>query len=286
MLLTEELVMGQNNHYDPKHDPKDDPSQDQEQTQANLQAQLQAQANLQAQGQGQGQGQGQSQGQDQYAVQGLWSSSENYNGNGNLNGNANFNSNDNKLDNDVDNKVESSLDSKVDNDIDNKIENEVRNEVETNVDVKVDIELGDLNPSSPVIDLSHFSTSDSLIMPDVVTQTLTGDGNIFNVDQVNYLINNDTVNDPDITFNGGGGGCCPSSGFHMDAKIDGGYASAGGAEVGDIVGNAASGVTASADASLTQDAFTQTITTGANIQFNSLTMNVAGSDFSDDHSLG
>ena len=51
-------------------------------------------------------------------------------------------------------------------------------------------------------------------------------------------------------------------------------------------GGSASGAAASADASLTQDAFNQTITQGANIQFNSITMNVAGNDFEDSHDLG
>jgi hypothetical protein len=37
------------------------------------------------------------------------------------------------------------------------------------------------------------------------------------------------------------------------------------------------------DATLTQDAFTQTITQGANIQFNSITMEVAGNNLTDDH---
>ena len=37
------------------------------------------------------------------------------------------------------------------------------------------------------------------------------------------------------------------------------------------------------DATLTQDAFTQTITQGANIQFNSMTMEVAGNNLTDDY---
>mgnify|MGYP000016340484 CR=1 FL=1 len=53
-----------------------------------------------------------------------------------------------------------------------------------------------------------------------------------------------------------------------------------------FAGNSATGAIASADAALTQDAFNQTITQGANIQFNSVTMNVAGDDWSDEHNLG
>ncbi len=71
----------------------------------------------------------------------------------------------------------------------------------------------------------------------------------------------------------------------MDAKIEGGDVKMD-SKIGDIAGNSATGAIASADAALTQDAFNQTITQGANIQFNSVTMNVAGDDWSDEHNLG
>jgi hypothetical protein len=60
----------------------------------------------------------------------------------------------------------------------------------------------------------------------------------------------------------------------MDSKID------------DVIGAGASGAISSADAALSQEAFNQTITQGANIQFNSITMNVAGNDLTDSHDLG
>jgi hypothetical protein len=72
--------------------------------------------------------------------------------------------------------------------------------------------------------------------------------------------------DPKVYYAGGD--------FKMDSKID------------DAIGDTASGVHATADTVLTQDAFNQTITQGANIQFNSNTMSVAGPDLQDSHDLG
>jgi len=263
MLQLQELVMS-------KPQRKNDPNQEQEQEQA------QAQANLQAQLQGQGQGQGQ--GQYQTAVQSLESesSNDNWNANGNLNGNGNLNFNENE--NEVENKVDNSLDNKVDNDVENNIENTVNNEVNVDVDVKVDLDLSADGLSSPVIDLHGLECiSNSLIMPDVVYQTLNGNGNQFNIDQVNNLVDNDTLNNPSVSFSG--------SGFEMEAKAEGGESKVD-SDMGNVIGAAASGVASSADAILTQSAFDQTITQGANIQFNSNTMQVAGNDLTDDHHLG
>ena len=246
-----------------KYDPKDqDQDQDQKQDQA------QAQANLQAQLQGQGQGQAQGQGQLQFAVQSLDSKSEN--DNENENDNKNSNENENKLDN----KVDNSLDNKVDNNIDNKIENTVDNKVNVEVDVKVDLDLDADGLSSPVIDLHHFTTTGSVVMPDVVNQTLSGGGNQFNIDQVNNLVDNDT-NSSSASYTSGGGGY-PGSGFDMDAKAWGGESKIDAADIGNRTN-----VASSADAVLNQSAFDQNITLGANIQFNSITMQVAGHDLND-----
>jgi hypothetical protein len=62
--------------------------------------------------------------------------------------------------------------------------------------------------------------------------------------------------------------------IQTDSKID------------NVIADSASGVHATADAVLTPDAFNQTITQGANIQFNSNTMSVAGHDLQDSHDLG
>lgn len=255
---------------------KNDPNQDQKQDQD----QDQKQANLQAQLQGQGQGQLQGQGQAQYAVQSLDSKSDNKNSNDNNNDNKN--SNDNKVDNNLDNKVSNKTDNSVDNNVDNKVENKVENTVDTkvNVDVNVNLDLKADGLSSPVIDLHGINDiHDSVIMPDVVNQTLNGGySNAFNLDQVNNLVDNDHLSDPKVSFKGGDGD------FHMDAKAEGGDAKMD-SKIGDVVGASASGAHASADAALTQDAFNQTITQGANIQFNSVTIQAAGHDIQDSHDL-
>ena len=258
-----------------KYDPKDQ-DQDQKQDQA------QAQANLQAQLQGQGQGQAQGQGQLQFAVQSLDSKSENDNKNDNKNENDNKNSNevdnklDNKVDNSLDNKVDNSLDNKVDNNIDNKIENTVDNKVNVAVNVDVDLDLKADGLSSPVIELGHFQTYGSVVMPDVVDQKM-GDGNQFNIDQVNNLVDND-VNWSSANHNGGHGGswCDPGASFNMDAKINGGESKIDAGDIGDRAN-----VASHADAVLNQSAFDQNITQGANIQFNSITIQAAGDNLTD-----
>ena len=114
-------------------------------------------------------------------------------------------------------------------------------------------------------------------MPDVVTQTM-GDGNQFNIDQVNNLVDTDS-NSSHANYYGGAGGswCEPGASFSMDAKIEGGKSRID--DVGDI-GTRAS-VSSSADAVLNQSAFDQNITQGANIQFNSITIQAAGDDLTD-----
>jgi hypothetical protein len=119
-------------------------------------------------------------------------------------------------------------------------------------------------------------------MPDVVYQTLNGGGNQFNIDQVNNLVDNDHLSDPSVSFSASGGsdwgGGDPA--FNMDAHIHGATVSTG--SLGNL-DHASSGV--AADAAVTQSAFNQTITMGANIQFNSQTI-TAGHDFQDDHHTG
>jgi hypothetical protein len=263
-----------------KYDPRHDDNQDQEQDQDQKQDQLQAQANLQAQLQGQGQGQGQ--GQLQFAVQSLDSKSENENDNDNKNENSNENENknENTVDNKLDNKVDNELDNTVDNSIDNKIENKIENTVETKVDVDVDIDL-DLKAdglSSPVIDLHDFSAQGAIVMPDVVTQTMN-DGNQFNIDQVNNLVDNDTNYSLASYYSAGGGGGDwhnPGAGFSMDAKIEGGESKLEAGNLGERASAASS-----ADAAIDQSAFNQNITQGANIQFNSIEIQAAGHDLND-----
>ncbi|WP_244560172.1 hypothetical protein [Bosea sp. TND4EK4] len=258
-------------HYPPPPPP---PAADPHQLQG------QAQGELQGQGQGQLQGQGSYQGQSQgqYAGQAIdtsvWNSAcnENANENGNLNGNANLNGNLNLNDNINHNEVQ----------------NHVENTVDTAVNVCVNVDLGvDLSCYVPAdndaIDIDSIcGTTNSIIMPDVVSQSVTN-GNAFNLDQVSNLTDNDSLSNPSVAFNAGGvdsSGWCgvnpdAAGDFSMTATATGGAATS---SIGDITGDHATqtGIGAStAAASLTQEAFTQHIAMGANIQFNQLDIHVA-----------
>lgn len=256
----------------PKYDPKDDQDQKQDQDQDQDQKQDQLQAQLQGQAQGQAQGQG----QFQFAVQSVDSKVESDNKNENENDNKNENSNENDLknevDNKLDNKVDNELDNKVDNSVDNKVENKVENSVENKVDVKVDVDIdigleGIVPRDDDVIDIEQIQNIyGSVIMPDVVDQKLEGGGNQFNIDQVNNMVDNDKLDDPKVSAEDGK--------FEWDAKADGGFVHIGDPDV-DMKGDGSTfgdAVTSSADAIVSQEAFTQNIVMGANIQFNSIEM--------------
>jgi hypothetical protein len=262
------------NYYFPQpHHPDQD--QDQEQDQAQAQAELQAQL----QGQGQGQGQGQHQGQSQYAAQAVetstWNSSANENGNlnGNLNANGNLNGNLNANENLNHNEVV------------NDIANTVETAVTVTVDVGVGVDAGACCPSDDdVIDIESIQgITQSIVMPDAVSQTVTN-GNAFNIDQVSNLTDNDTLSNPTVTFNGGGvdpdDWCCDAAeaagDFTMTATASGGTASSGIGDLSNDYGTQSGVGAAAANATLTQEAFTQHIAMGANIQFNSLDIHVAG----------
>ncbi len=269
-------------------------AQGQLQGQAELQGQLQAQAELQGQGQGQGQGQasnqsqnsgqgqGQAQGQSQYAGQyaaqavdtEVWNSAANANENGNLNGNGNLNANGNLNFNENINHVENTVDNVV------------------NVTVDLDLSGALTTPDdNDAIDIDEIcGIEESIIMPDVVSQTVES-GNNFNIDQVNNLTDNDKLYNPSVSYSAGGldPSCCDPCGsdpasvgdFSMTAKAWGGEAHS---QVGAIDGDDGdfSGIgAASASASITQEAFTQSIVMGANIQFNSIEMSVVNGDLSD-----
>ena len=148
------------------------------------------------------------------------------------------------------------------------------------VDVDVDVAVDTSGLSSPVIDLYNFTTGGSIVMPDVVDQKM-GDGNQFNIDQVNNLVDQDS-NTSSATYYGGNGGSWhePGASFSMDAKIEGGDARLTATEIG-----ARADVSSSADAVLNQSAFDQNITQGANIQFNSITIQAAGTELTDSDTL-
>jgi hypothetical protein len=232
---------------------------------------------------GQAQLQGQAQGQLQFAAQSLDSKvdieneNENKNSNENENENKNENTNelkneldnevDNKLDNDVDNNVDNKVDNKVENSIDNKIENSIENNVEVKVDVDIDLDLEGYKPSDDdIIDIEEITDiTGSVVMPDAVEQKLES-GNQFNIDQVNNLVDKDWLHDPTVSAEDGK--------FEWDAKGDGGFVLVGDAQV-DMQGDGSTfgdAVTSTADAIVSQEAFTQNIVMGANIQFNSIEM--------------
>jgi hypothetical protein len=257
-------------------------AQGQLQGQAELQGQAQGQAELQAQGQGQGQG------QEQYASNEAnnyaGNSVESYSGNANLNGNANGNLNGNANLNYSENGVE--------NDVDNAINNTVNTNVNTNVNVSVS---GEFDPPAETsvlhmdqLDIEYLDGS-FLVMPDFSTQTLTGDGNIFNLDQVNSMVDADVLNGASVSLNIGlgssdsqwarsndtpGDPSGPSFSFSQSANATGGSATntSGVGQDGTATG-AADGAT-----SLTQEAFTQHIVMGANIQYNTMPISVVGGD--------
>ena len=77
--------------------------------------------------------------------------------------------------------------------------------MDVDVNVKVDLDLSADGLSSPVIALYDFDAKGAIVMPDVVNQTMN-DGNQFNIDQVNNLVDNDTNYSLASYYSGGGGG--------------------------------------------------------------------------------
>jgi hypothetical protein len=236
-------------------------------------------------GQAQLQGQAQGQGQFQFAAQSLDSKVDIENENENKNSNENENENKNENVNEVKNDVENKLDNSVDNDVDNKIENSVETKVENYVDVKVDVKV-DLDLSAferpednDAIDIDEIKDIDgSVIMPDVVTQSMNN-GNQFNIDQVNNLVDKDFLWSAEVKNDGK---------FELDQKAEGGenkfddpkidIEAGDGATIGD-------GLQATADGIASSEAFTQNIVMGANIQFNQIDIQAAGHDLTDSHDL-
>ena len=274
----------------------------QNQNQGQGQGQGQAQLGLQGQGQGQlglqlqdqGQDQDQLQDQDQGQWQGQYSESLNENGNlngngnGNLNGNGNGNLNGN-LNDSANTNVNAALNA-------NANLNANLNASVTDVKVKVDVDLDiddDLLQDNDYIDMKEMDEiENSVVVPEVITQTMNVAGNAFAIDQINNLTDNDSVKDANVSFANGGAGPLlglgllgadgGASNFEMHAHAKGGFSGADGnwAEIDD---NGMTGTTgmSSADATVSQEAFTQNIVLGANIQFNSIEMKVAGDDIGD-----
>lgn len=141
-----------------------------------------------------------------------------------------------------------------------------------------------------VIDASSLSVDclDGLqfLNADVVNQDVSGSGNdnAFHIDQINNLVDNDYVSCPDVSFSGGlgGSGGLLSAGadgalFQLTATATSAAATSSGnyASVGDD-GSVTGAGDATSSASATADAFSQTIVMGANVQFNSMDLNLHG----------
>ncbi|MBS0524423.1 MAG: hypothetical protein JSS04_12420, partial [Proteobacteria bacterium] len=251
-----------------------------------LQGQGQAQLGLQGQGQGQGQAQGQSEAQTaaqavaQYASDA--NANGNLNGNGNGNGNLNLNGNGNGNENVNANCDTNSLSNHLDNAVSNTDLNNVANHVDNcvttavNVDVSIDLSGLDLKPQIDNSVSGDFNHGIQFSMPDWVNQAQNGCGGnaMFNLDQVNNLVANNGLESASVNF--GGGQLGDGSVFSQIATAEGGCAATIGAAVAHD--SSPGTVSASADAPITQDAFTQSIVMGANIQFNSANFNVVGHD--------
>lgn len=162
-------------------------------------------------------------------------------------------------------------------------------------DVCADDQIGDfyspaISIDATVIDASSLSV-DSLdglqfLNADVVNQDVSGSGNdnAFHVDQINNLVDNDYVSSPDVSYNGGlgGSGALLLGGgdgglFSLTATATSAAATSTGnyASVGDD-GSVSGAGDATSSASATADAFSQTIVMGANVQFNSMDLNLHG----------
>ncbi|ODS02838.1 hypothetical protein AUC71_13135 [Methyloceanibacter marginalis] len=255
----------------------------------------------QEQKQDQDQKQDQHQSQWQFAVQDLKSENENKNenDNDNKNSNENKNENENKVENEVDNKLEN----KVDNDVDNKVSNEVKNEVKTDVetkvdvDVSIDLDLDSLPTDDDLIDIEYFNADDNegivQALANNVWQDVDGKGNdnAFNIQQVNSLVDNDYLNSPEVKYDADhvdgkmddkfDDGNIGAASFIQQAFADGGEAKMDDAKAETEIGNISGTGTTTADAIVNQEAFTQNIVQGANIQFNSNEISVVGDDATD-----
>jgi hypothetical protein len=260
------------------------------QNQKQYQDQNQGQFNYQFQGQDQDQDQDQDQGQwqGQYSESVNENGNLNGNGNGNLNGNGNGNLNGN-LNDSANTNVNAALNA-------NANLNANLNASVTDVKVKVDIDLDldeDMLQDNDLIDMKNMDAiENSVVVPEVIYQTVNGAGNNFNIDQINNLTDNDRVEDANVSFANGGAGPLLGLGllgaggdaanFEMNANAKGGWSGADDnwSQIGD---NGTTGPTgmSSADAAISQEAFTQNIVMGANIQFNSIDLKVAGDDIGD-----
>ncbi len=213
-----------------------------------------------------------------------------------LNGAGNNRDNDNSTDVDV-------------SDVLNGAGNNRDNDSSMDLDVDISDSFRDDDSDDDLID---FDDVGGFEIDSLLADALNGAGNdmAFSIDQANDMIDNDIVNSPNVSYNGGspggGGGTggegdaggyhglpadggmggSAAGGFYQTATAQGGHAEMGNFSAGGASGGAghdaiALNSTTSADASLTQEAFTQNLTLGANIQYNLSEMAVVGGNSSD-----
>lgn len=263
--------------------PGNDPHSIDPSLQGQGQGQLEGQLQGELQGQGQLQGQGELQGQGQSQTE----STTSLNGNGNLNldgnGNANLNGNENS---NCDN-ASSSATSAADNCSTTCDNVNVNVNVAVNDTVGPPTETGVLNMDN----LSLCNTDGSfVVMPDLGTQTLNGSGNIFHLDQVNDLVSNGAVSgltdglSADVSGGGNGGMASLGDAWHLPSELGGNGAgssfsfSQSASSTGGTATLGDAGTAGAVGGTTTQEAFTQHVILGSNIQYNSLPINIVGGD--------
>ena len=185
----------------------------------------------------------------------------------------------------------------------NGVENDVNNHVNVSVNVDANVHADSGVPSqSDVVHMEglHIEHLDGsfLVMPDFGTQSIGGNGDNFHVDQVNNLVNNGEFSNigtglyavsmsdgggygdpgcytPELFGGSNHGGAGSSFSFAQNGTSTGGTSTDSGSmtgEHGSITGSASSA------ASVTQEAFTQHLVLGSNIQYNSSPISVVGGD--------
>ncbi|HVC52989.1 MAG TPA: hypothetical protein VND87_13290 [Stellaceae bacterium] len=150
-------------------------------------------------------------------------------------------------------------------------------DVNVNVDLSASGNLGGDNHSwNGLVDNTHahLDAGANLFTPvfDPIQTTDTG-GHNFALDQVNNLVANNDASHNSVSLSAGayGDAGVPSSGALVSLNAGGG--------IGDSATHAeGAATTATSTNSITMSAFSQSIVLGANIQFNSLTLNNVGGD--------
>ena len=165
------------------------------------------------------------------------------------------------------------------------------------VDIDIDLDLDSLPTDDDLIDIENFNAQDNegivQALANDVWQDVHGAGNdnAFNIQQVNSLVDNDTLDRAEVKYDADevdgkmddkfDDGNIGAGSFIQQAFADGGDAKMDDAMAETEIGNISGTGNATADAIVNQEAFTQNIVQGANIQFNSNEISVVGDDATD-----